>query len=88
VVSTIEANTIKLDQDGNVDKLMVIIFVRGDLQKKRDPKMEEPHSPSASMRMSKLLMTDAALHKARKNKLYVIGAFLQAMMRMVWSAQS
>ena len=81
VVSTTEANKIKLDQQGNVDKLKVRVCVRGDLQKKKDPTMEDPHSPAASMRMSKLLMAEAARHKARVFQLDVIGAFLQARMR-------
>ena len=81
VVSTTEANKIKLDQQGNVDKLKVRVCVRGDLQKKKDPTMEDPHSPAASMRMSKLVMAEAARHKARVFQLDVIGAFLQARMR-------
>jgi hypothetical protein len=77
VVSTPYDNTIKLDQDGNVDKLEVRMCVRGDLQKKKDPNMEDPHSPAASMIMSKLLMIDAVRHKARKIQLDVIEAFLK-----------
>jgi hypothetical protein len=38
--------------------------------------MEDPHSPAASMRKFRLLMTDAARHKARIFQLDVIGAFL------------
>jgi hypothetical protein len=34
MVSTTEVNKIKLDQDGNVDKIKVSICVKGDLQKK------------------------------------------------------
>jgi hypothetical protein len=35
VASTPEANNIKLDQDGNVDKLKMRFFVREELQKKK-----------------------------------------------------
>jgi hypothetical protein len=70
-----------LDQDGNVDKLKVRICVRGDLQKKKDPTMEDPHSSTASMRMYKLLLADAARHKSRIFQLGVIGAFLQEIIR-------
>jgi hypothetical protein len=45
VVSTSELNKIKLNQGGYVDKLKLPICVRGDLQKKTDPTMEDPHSP-------------------------------------------
>jgi hypothetical protein len=64
VVSTPYTNTIKLDQDGNMDKPNVQICVKIDLQKKEDPTMEYPHSPTAYMIMSKLLMVDAIIHKA------------------------
>jgi hypothetical protein len=50
----------------------VQIFVRGDLQKKKVPTMEDPHSPAASMRKSKPLMVDATRHKARIFQLDVI----------------
>jgi hypothetical protein len=62
VLSTTEANKIKKYQDGNVDKLKVRICGRRDLQKKRDPTMDDPHSPAASMRISKLLMADADIY--------------------------
>jgi hypothetical protein len=81
VVSTPEANKIKLDQDEHVDKLNVQFCVRRDLQKKQTPTMQDPHSPAASMKISKLLMTDADIHNARIFQHYMIGAFLQAIMR-------
>jgi hypothetical protein len=65
VILTTEANKIKLDQEGNVDKFKVQICVRGYLQMKKYPTMEYPHSPAASMRMSKILTTDAARYKSR-----------------------
>jgi hypothetical protein len=83
VVSMTEANKIKLHQEGNVDKLTVRICVRGDLQKKKDPTMEDTYSSDASMRMSKLLMVEAARHKARIFQLDVVGALLQARMRSI-----
>jgi hypothetical protein len=57
--------------------------VRGDLQKKKDPKMEDTHSPAASTRMSKLLMAEAARRKDIIFQLDVIGAFLQARTRSI-----
>ena len=81
VIPTTEANKIKLDQEGNIDKLKVRICVRGEIQKRRDTLMEDPHSPAASMRMSKMIMAEAARHKSRLFQLDVIGAFLQARMR-------
>jgi hypothetical protein len=36
VVSTLEVKKIKLDQDGNVGRLELIICVRGDLKKKNN----------------------------------------------------
>jgi hypothetical protein len=54
--------------------------VRGDLQRKRDPAMEDQHSPAASMKISKLLMADVARHKAMICQLDVIGSLLQAIM--------
>jgi hypothetical protein len=54
VISTTAAKHIKLNQGENFDKLKVRICVRGDLEKKKDPTMEDPHSAAASTRMSKL----------------------------------
>jgi hypothetical protein len=48
---------------------------------KKCPTMEDPHSPAASMRVSNLLMADAARQKSRIVQLDVSGAFLQARMR-------
>jgi hypothetical protein len=39
--------------------------------------MEDPHSPAASMRMSKLPVTDSARQKARIFQIDVSGAFPQ-----------
>jgi hypothetical protein len=80
VVSTSESKKIKLDQDGNVGKLKVLICVRGNLRKKKDPTMKGPHSRAVSMIMSKILMVDAARHKSRILQLGVSGALLQARM--------
>jgi hypothetical protein len=56
----------------------VFICDRGDLQKKKDPTMEDTHSPAESTRMSNLLIAEAARHKARILQLVVIGVLLQA----------
>jgi hypothetical protein len=37
--------------------------VRGDLQKKKYPTMEDAHSPAALIIISKFLMTDVVRHK-------------------------
>jgi chromatin segregation and condensation protein Rec8/ScpA/Scc1 (kleisin family) len=81
VVSTTDANKIKLDQDDNMEELKLQRCVRGDLQKKKNPTMEDPPSPSTSMIMSKLLLSESARHKAIIFQLDVIGAFLQAILR-------
>jgi hypothetical protein len=76
VVSTTEANMIKLDQDGNVDKFKDLLCVRGNLHKEKYPTMKGLHSPAASIIMSKLPMKDAVSHQARIFQLGVIGASL------------
>jgi hypothetical protein len=43
--------------------------------------MEDPHSPAASMIISKLVMTDDDRHKTRTFQLNVSRAFLQVRMR-------
>ena len=80
VIGITESNKIKLNKDGNIDKLKVQLCVRGDIQKRLTPNMEDTHSPSAAFRMLKLFL---GLASSKKSKVYqgdVIGAFLQAKM--------
>ena len=65
-----------IQSDGSLDKLKLRIVVRGDLQNKE--MVGDTWSPTASMRNMKYFLADAAKHKARVHKLYLIGAFLQA----------
>jgi hypothetical protein len=65
----------------NVDKIKVLICVRGDLHKRTDLTMEDSHSPSASMRIYKVLMANTVRNGAIIFQLDVIGDFLQATMR-------
>ena len=66
----------KVQSDGSLDKLKLIIVVRGDLQNKE--LVGDTWSPTASMRTLKYFLVDAAKHKAIAHQLYFIGAFLQA----------
>ena len=64
----------KIQSDGSLDKLKLIIVVRGDLQNKE--LVGDTWSPTESMRTLKYLLADAYNHKARVNQLDFIGAFL------------
>ena len=52
----------KIQSDGSLDKLKLIIVVRGDLQNKE--LVVDTSSPTASMRTLKYLLADATKHKA------------------------
>ena len=66
----------KIQSDGSLDKLKLIIVVRGDLQNKE--MVGDTGSPTASIRTLKYFLEDSAKHKARVHQLDFIGAFLQA----------
>ena len=66
----------KIQSDVSLDKLKLIIVVRGDFQNKE--MVGDTWSPTASMRTLNYFLADAAKHKARVQQLYFIGAFLQA----------
>ena len=51
----------KIQSDGSLDKLKLIIEVRGDLQDKE--MVGDTWSPTASMRTLKYFLADAAKHK-------------------------
>ena len=70
-----------MDKDGYLDKLKVRMCVRGDIQKKLTPDMEDRHSPAAAFRMLKFFLALAAARRARIHQGDVIGAFLQAKMQ-------
>ena len=66
----------KIQSDVSLDKLKLIIVVRGDFQNKE--MVGYTWSPTASMRTLNYSLSGAAKHKARVHQLYFIGAFLQA----------
>ena len=63
----------KIQSDGIMDKLKLIIVVRGDLQNKE--MVRDTWSPTASMRNLNYFLSGASIHKARFHQLYFIGAF-------------
>ena len=81
VTMTMETNKIKLDSHGGLDKLKCRIVVRGDMQKKNAITIEDTYSPSASFRVLKMFLADAARHTCKTYQFDVVGAFLQAKMR-------
>ena len=66
----------KIQSDGSLDKLNLIIVIRGDLQNKE--MVGDTWSPTASMRTFKYFLANATKHKLRVHKLDFIGAFLKA----------
>ena len=66
----------KNQSDGSLDKLKLIIVVRGDMNNKET--VGDNWSPTASMSNLKYFLGDAAKHKAKFHQLDFIGAVLQA----------
>ena len=66
----------KIQSDGSLDKLKLIIVVIGDLHNKE--LVGDTWSPTASMRTLKYFLADATKHKSIVHQLDFIGAFLQA----------
>ena len=66
----------KIQSDGSLDKLVLIILVRGDFQNKE--MVRDTFLPTASMRTLNYFLADAAKNKAGVHQLDFIGAFLQA----------
>ena len=66
----------KIQSNGSLDRIKLIIVVRGDLQNKE--MVGDTWSPTASMRNLKYFLADATKHKTRVHQLYFIGAFLKA----------
>ena len=65
----------KIQSNGSLDRLKLIIVVRRDFQNKE--LVGDTWSPTASMRTLKYFLEDATKHKAIVHQLYFIGAFLQ-----------
>ena len=65
----------KIQSDGTLDKLKLIIVVRGDLQNKE--LVGDTCSPTASMRTLENFLADSVKHKAILYQLDFIGAFLR-----------
>ena len=76
VTTCMDVYKAKIQSDGSLDKLKLIIVVRGDLQNKK--MVGDTFSPTASMRTLKYFLADEAKDKARVHPLYFIGVFLQA----------
>ena len=76
VTPCVDVYKAKIQSDGSLDKLKLIIVVRGYLQNKQ--MVGYTWLPTASMRTSKYFLEDAAKHKARVHQLDFIGEFLQA----------
>ena len=66
----------KIQLDGVLDKLKLIILVRGDLHNKE--MFGDTWDPTSSMIALKYFLTDSAKHKARVHQVYFIGSFLQS----------
>ena len=64
-----------IQSDGSLDKLKLIIVVRGDLQNKE--LVGDTWSPTASIRTIQYFLSDATKHKARVHQLDFIRASLQ-----------
>ena len=65
----------KIQSDGSLDKLKLIIVVRGYLQNKE--MVGDNWSPTASTRTLKYFLAYSAKHKAIFHQLDFIGVFLQ-----------
>ena len=66
----------KIQSNGSLDKLNLIIVVRGYLQ--HNKLVGDTWSPTASMRTLKYFLADAFKHKSIVKQLYSIGPFLRA----------
>ena len=66
----------KIQSDGSLDKLKLIIMVRGDLHNKK--LVRDTWSPTASVGTLKNFFSHATKHKERVHQLDFIGVLLQA----------
>ena len=66
---------VKIQSYGRLDKLKLIIVVRGDIQNKE--LVGYTWSPTDSMRNLRYFLADTAKQKSRVHQLYFIGALFQ-----------
>ena len=66
----------KIQPDGSLEKLKLIIVVRGDFQNKET--IGDTWYPTASMRTLQYFLSDASKHKSMVHQLGFIGVFIQA----------
>ena len=66
----------KINSDGILNKIKLIIVVIGDLQNKE--LVRDTWSPTASMRTLKYLLADTAKQRSRVNQLGFIGELFQS----------
>ena len=66
---------VNIQSDGSLDKLKLIIVVKGDLQNKE--LVGDTWSPTSSTSTLKYFSEDSVNQKARVHQLYFIGALLQ-----------
>ena len=71
----------KIQSDGSIDKLKLIIVVRGDLYNKE--LVGYTWSLIASMRNIEYLLSDVTKHKARVHQLYFIGELFQSKVKNI-----
>ena len=76
VTTCMDVYKAKIQSDGSLHKLKLIIVVIGDLQNKE--LVGDTWSPTSSMRTLKYFLGDEIKHKERVHQLDFIGAFLQA----------
>ena len=62
IIDLMETKKLQLDQHGNLEKLKNRKCVKGDIQKKLTPGLEDSHSPAAAFRMIRMF-TDLASQK-------------------------
>ena len=79
VTPWVDVHKSKIQSDGSLDKLKLIIVVRGDVQNKE--LVGDTWSPTASLRTVKYFLVDATKHKARVHQLDFIRALLQAKLK-------
>ena len=85
VTPCIDVYKSKVQSDGSIDKIKLIIVVREDLHNKE--LVGDTWSPTDSMRTFKYFLVYAAKHKARVHQLKFIGTFLREKVKIgyLWS---
>ena len=73
---------VKNQSDVSINKLKLIIVVRGDLQDKE--MIGYTWYPTSSMRTLKYFLADYSKHKEIVHQFYLIGAFLQANVKHIF----